>query len=67
MIKQTHMEDEKNPNMMFQTIHTDLLVAAVRGKIDLNQLVKAELAGRGLDRDGVWVGFERAKEIMELL
>ena len=46
-----------------QTAPTALLVAAVRGELDLNRLARVELASRGLDRDGVWVGFERAREI----
>ena len=39
------------------------VAAAARGELDLNRLARVELASRGLDRDGVWVGFERAREI----
>ena len=46
-----------------QTAATTLLAAAARGELDLNRLARVELASRGLDRDGVWVGFERAREI----
>ncbi len=46
-----------------QTGPTALLAAAARGELDLNRLARVELASRGLDRDGVWVGFERAREI----
>jgi hypothetical protein len=42
---------------------TKVLLAASRGEIDLNVLAKQVLAGRGLDQQGQWVGFERAKEI----
>ena len=34
-----------------------------RGQLDLNHLAREERASRGLDRDGVWVGFARAREI----
>lgn len=39
------------------------LVAAARGELDLNLLAREELAARGLDENGVWVGFERARRI----
>jgi hypothetical protein len=46
-----------------QTLPTKLLVAALRRDIDLNAIARRELASRGLDRDGRWVGFEKAREI----
>ena len=46
-----------------QTALSKVLAAAARGEIDLNQLAREELASRGLDTKGVWVGFERAKQI----
>jgi hypothetical protein len=46
-----------------QTALTRVLAAAARGEIDLNQLAREELASRGQDENGVWVGFERAAEI----
>ena len=46
-----------------QTALTKVLAAAARGEIDLNQLARKELACRGLDDKGVWVGFPRAKQI----
>ena len=41
---------------------TKVLAAAARGEIDLNRLAREELAARGLDNKGVWVGFDRAKQ-----
>lgn len=35
----------------------ELLKAAAQGKVDLNELARQELASRGLDHDGKWVGF----------
>jgi hypothetical protein len=46
-----------------QTAATVLLAAVARGELDLNQLARLELASRGLDQDGVWVGFQRAREV----
>jgi hypothetical protein len=46
-----------------QTALTKVLAAAARGEIDLNKLAREELASRGLDNQGVWVGFPRAKQI----
>lgn len=37
------------------------LLKVARGEIDLNQIAINYLASRGLDRNGAWVGFERAK------
>jgi len=47
----------------FQTLPTDILVAAINGIINLNYLAKATLANRGLDKNGEWVGFEEAHRI----
>lgn len=41
---------------------TKVLAAAARGEIDLNRLAREELAARGRDDKGVWVGFDRAKQ-----
>ena len=42
---------------------TKVLAAVARGELDLNQLAREELAARGLDAKGVWIGFDRAKQI----
>ena len=42
---------------------TKVLAAVARGELDLNQLAREELANRGLDKNGAWVGFDRANEI----
>jgi len=44
-----------------QVAMTKVLAAAARGELDLNRLAREELAARGLDDKGVWVGFDRAK------
>lgn len=42
---------------------TKVLAAVARGELDLNRLAREELAARGLDDKGTWVGFDRAKQI----
>lgn len=42
---------------------TKVLAAAARGELDLNGLAREELASRGMDEHGCWVGFERAASI----
>ena len=55
--------DDDNPAYLFSTTNTSLLVAAVRGEIDVQDLVKQELANRGLDWSGKWIGFAEAKSL----
>lgn len=43
-----------------QTVETAVLAAVARGEVDLNAIAIAELAARGLDRNGTWVGFKKA-------
>ena len=42
---------------------TKVLAAVARGELDLNQLAREELANRGLDKTGAWVGFDKARAI----
>lgn len=49
--------------MILQTAHTELLLAAARGTIDLNLLARSELASRVLGIDGSWIGFEAAAAV----
>ena len=46
-----------------QTAAAKVLAAAARGELDLNRLAREELASRGLDLNGTWVGFEQARAI----
>jgi len=49
-----------------QIANTKVLAAVARGELDLNRIAREELAARGLDLNGVWVGFEKAREIHNL-
>ena len=41
---------------------TKVLAAAARGEINLNRLAREELASRGLNDQGNWIGFDAAKK-----
>lgn len=47
-----------------QTATLKALTAVASGKLDLNRLALEELASRGMNHQGVWVGFEEAKKIL---
>ena len=51
-------EELQHPESMLQTMPTDVLVAVLAKKINLNKLAKEQLESRGLDKDGKWVGFD---------
>ncbi len=44
-----------------QTADTEVLAAVARGEIDLNQIAREELASRGLNDQGRWVGFDQSR------
>lgn len=58
-----NVPDDLNPKFIFNSTHTELLVKAVKGEIDLMRLVREQLAQRGVDENGFWVGFNEAKKI----
>jgi len=41
---------------------TKVLAAVARGELDLNRLAREELASRGLNDQGDWIGFDAAKK-----
>lgn len=49
-----------------QTAAASVLAAVARGEIDLNRIAKEELSNRGLDVNGAWVGFAKAKELHQV-
>ncbi len=56
-------KDDDNPSYIFSLTSNLLLSEAIKGDFDLIYLVRRELANRGLDSNGKWVGFEEAKKI----
>jgi hypothetical protein len=58
--------DDLNPKYIFSLVPTALLVEALRGDFDLKQLIRRELANRGQDDKGNWVGFDKAAQIHKI-
>ncbi len=56
-------QDDTNPQFLYATTATTLLMAITDGLIDPVGLARNEMVSRGLDQDGNWVGFPRAREI----
>jgi hypothetical protein len=53
----------RNAREVLQTADTDLLVAVMRGQVNLNDMARLTLASRGLDLDGEWIGFDAANRL----
>lgn len=43
---------------------TELLLAAAKGEVDLNEIARWMVADRGIGINGAWVGFPEAKRQM---
>lgn len=57
------LNDDFNPVFMFSTMPTKLLSMIVKGEINPTFLAGHQLAQRGQDKDGNWVGFDQAAKI----
>lgn len=57
--------DELNPNMIFQGTSGYILLLIADGAIDPVQLAKDELASRGVNQDGEWIGFPAAAALWQ--
>lgn len=57
------MADDDNPVFLFGTTNTSLLLKVASGEISAQFLAQMELANRGLDKNGKWVGFAQAEKI----
>jgi len=47
------------------SVPNSVLVAVAAERFDLNRLAREELANRGYDQSGVWVGFARAQQALQ--
>jgi hypothetical protein len=47
-----------------QLANTTILARVARGELDLNTLARRELANRGCDASGRWVGFAMARHAL---
>lgn len=59
-----HLGTKHDEELVLQSAATALLTAAARGEIDINALAREELANRGLDLNGQWVGFKAARALL---
>ncbi|MDP3401960.1 MAG: hypothetical protein Q8R97_12650 [Brevundimonas sp.] len=65
----TYIQAARLPGITFdeasllQVASTTFLLAVARGQVDLNALARHEMACRGLDKDGIWVGDDVAHRI----
>jgi hypothetical protein len=46
-----------------QLLSSEVLAAVASGRLDLNLAARHELASRGQDKKGAWVGFDKAARI----
>ena len=51
---------------VLQLFDTAVLSAVANGKLDLNLLAREDLASRGLNPEGRWVGFPQARRLAGL-
>jgi hypothetical protein len=56
-------KDEFNPAFLYSVTAAPLLLAIAAGLINPIALARRELASRGLDANGEWCGFDRARQI----
>lgn len=58
------LSDDLNPEFIFSNTDTSLLVMVAQGKIDSKFLAHKQLAARGLNASGQWVGFKEAEKFL---
>ena len=51
--------------MVLQIAKTRLLLLMATGQVDATQMARHELAQRGLDEQGAWIGFEAAAKLWQ--
>jgi len=59
------MADDSNPTYTFNMTDSKILSMIVNDQIDPKAMAWKELASRGLDHCGEWVGFDQARRIFE--
>lgn len=65
--REEELTDDNNPAYLYNTVNTSILVQIANGEIDANYIARVELANRGLDKKGNWVGFKAAARIHNIL
>lgn len=54
--------DELNPDLILNMTASELLIKVAKGEIDIQKLVRKQLAARGIDDQRNWIGFDKAKQ-----
>ena len=57
--------DELNPDLMLNTIASELLIKIAKGEIDIQKKVRKQLSGRGIDEKRKWIGPDNARKYWE--
>lgn len=55
-----NMEDELNPDFIFNLTKTELLIKIARGEVDATLSAIKQLIDRGIGTNGKWIGFPQA-------
>ncbi|NIA20033.1 MAG: hypothetical protein GWP07_06360 [Xanthomonadaceae bacterium] len=58
MGNETYESDDLNPEYVFNTVYTELLLKLATGEVNAQKLACKNMASRGLGRNGGWVDFE---------
>jgi hypothetical protein len=61
-IPEKELHDDDNPLFAFSTMSTELLTNFAKGKYDIDFYLRNELANRGLNINGQWIGFVNARK-----
>ena len=56
------LPDELNPDLMLNMTASELLIKVAKREIDIQKLVRKELAARGIDDQRSCIGFDKAKQ-----
>lgn len=65
--REEEVSDDDNPAFLYSTTNTSILVQIANGEVDANYIARVELANRGLDKKGIWVGYKAAARIHDIL
>ena len=57
--------DELNPDLMLNTIASELLIKIAKGEIDIQKLVRKQLSDRGIDDQRNWLASHKARKYWE--
>lgn len=64
--KDGSLPEEENPLFLFGATSTGLLVRALNKEFDITMLIRLQLCTRGVDEQGRWIGFEKARQLLKM-